>query len=73
MTYAGDFRSQHGRVVLSLENKSVSEQELRNVLLDIPTVDYLSVKPKLPTSTSIAGRSPLSSLLLTVIVAKIII
>ena len=55
VTYAADFRSQHGRVTLYLENKSMSERELRNVLLDMPNVEYLSVKSKSAVSSSIAG------------------
>ena len=55
ITYSADFRSQHGRIALYLENKSVSEKELRNVLLDMPNVEYLSVKSKSALSSSIAG------------------
>ena len=33
----------------------MSERELRNVLLDMPNVEYLSVKSKSAVSSSIAG------------------
>ena len=71
ITYSADFRSQHGRIALYLENKSVSEKELRNVLLDMPNVEYLSVKSKSALSSSIAGA--LEACFIVTIIVTIII
>ena len=72
ITYSADFRSQHGRIALYLENKSVSEKELRNVLLDMPNVEYLSVKSKSALSSSIAGDLE-ASFIVTIIIIIITI
>jgi hypothetical protein len=52
--YTGDFRVQHGRVSLAFENKSRTEQELRHLVVDVPTVEFLNIKVQSPNST-IAG------------------
>lgn len=61
MYYTGDFRVQHGRVSLSFENKSRSEQELRHLVVDVPSVEFLNIKVQAPNST-IAGRDASDSL-----------
>ena len=52
---------QHGRVSLSFENKSRSEQELRHLVVDVPSVEFLNIKVQAPNST-IAGRDGVDSL-----------
>ena len=50
----------------------MSEKELRNVLLDMPNVEYLSVKSKSALSSSIAGALE-ACFIVTIIIIIIII
>lgn len=52
--YSGDFRAHQGRIGLHFENKSLREEDISNLSVEIPVVEYMSVKQQNPVNT-IAG------------------